>query len=143
MSKEELKKKDSGDTNFEGALAFINQTIEESDTPMSKDLKRKAKLLIQSQEKAQDNMTLMNSYNNYIILASDILSFCREKCNPLKSIDYHSCSKNCTVKYLEQLKTFSTNQEAYIDNFQLNSIYFFTQDNLKAIKKLEVGFSNI
>ncbi len=131
------------ETNFEGALAFISQTIQETDTPMSKDLKRKAKLLIQSQEKAQENMSTMNSYTNYILLASDILSFCRESCDPLQNIDYNSCSKNCTLKYLEQLKLFNDNKDALVEKNKLNSIYFFSQDNLKAIKKFEIGFSNL
>ena len=114
--------------NVEGVQQFINNKIDDLNSPTVNDLKTKTKLVALKQEQAFKNDYFHKGLELFNDLGIDIIEYCRNSCNPMELKDYKECTRNCVSKYLEQTRIMNRFDEKYAKDYQIESIYFNTSD---------------
>jgi len=124
-------------TNYEGVMNFIKENMENQDTKTINALKKKSNKIVKNEYLQLTHTQKLNSIENFIDNSANILNFCRKNCDPFKFPDYRECSRNCVVKYLEQLKLIQDKNQFFKNELYMDDLIFNFDENKEGIKKVK------
>ena len=119
----------------EDVMSYMVDQMKVNDTPFQKELRKKADIIVENQRKRLDFLRENDMISAYTSGISNLLEFCRSQCDPFAN-NAKTCVKNCSAKYLEQLKILKRNEEVYNREIGLDSIYFNIPSHRNAVLEI-------
>lgn len=118
----------------EDVMSYMVDQMKVNDTPFQKELRKKADIIVENHKKKLDFIRENDMMSSYTSGISNILEFCRSKCDPLAP-NSKGCLKNCSAKYLEQIKMLKKNKVVYDQEIGLDAIYFNIPSHRDAVSE--------
>ena len=112
-------------------LNYMINELKQNETPFHKELKKKAEFILKYNQNKINWLREFDMMSIYSTFTSDILDFCRNKCvySIDKEIEEKKCLKNCSYKYLEQIKMIELNKDYYEQEVDMSGIWFYIPEH--------------